>query len=217
MFRHGVDPVCALWALLAGWRKGALRVTGFRIPGGFNHARYVMKAAAIVLHGPTSAGKSSLASALQDSAPVPAFHVALDAFVTMSRRRDMRTPDEWRQAYRIHCENLRSTLARLADTRFEVIVDFVLRDEAELRATLRVLENRPVCLVGVRAPLDILEARERQRADRTIGMAREQSEHPAFGRDYDLVIDTSRHSPLDGAVAIRDFLRDHPRKPRPTI
>jgi chloramphenicol 3-O phosphotransferase len=170
-----------------------------------------MKPAAIVLHGPTSAGKSSLANALQDSSPVPAFHVAVDAFVTMSRRRDMRTPEEQERAYHIHCENLRSTLARLLDTQFEIIVDFVLRDEAELRDTLRVLESRPMYLVSVRAPLDILEERERRREDRATGMAREQSAHPAFRRDYDLVIDTSKHTPENGAVAIRSFLRDHPR------
>lgn len=125
--------------------------------------------AAIVLHGPTSAGKSSLAKALQDGAPVPAFHVVLDAFVTMSRRRDMHGPQEEGEAYRLHCENLRSTLARLADTRFEIVVDLVLLEEAQLQECLRVLSGRPLYLVGVRAPLDILEERERRRDDRAAG------------------------------------------------
>lgn len=171
----------------------------------------VMKPAVIVLHGPTSAGKSSLARALQDSASVPAFHVTLDAFVTMSRRGDMRSPEEVRQAYHIHCENLRSALARLLNTQFEIVVDLVLRDEAELEETFRVLSGRPVYLVGVQAPLRILEERERHREDRGAGMAREQSASPAFSRNYDLVIDTSTLSPEDGAIAIRNFVRDHPR------
>lgn len=173
-----------------------------------------MKPAAIVLHGPTSAGKSSLANALQDCASAPAFHVALDAFVTMSRRRDMRTPEEQQQAYRIHCENLRTTLSRLVDSPYEVIVDLVLRDETELRETLRTLGVRPLYLIGVSAPLEVLEERERRRDDRGAGMAREQSAHPAFRRDYDLVIDTSTNSPEAGALAIRSFLRDHPRETR---
>jgi chloramphenicol 3-O phosphotransferase len=171
----------------------------------------VMRPAAIVLHGPTSAGKSSLARALQEIAPVPAFHVGLDAFVTMSRRRDMRSLEEERQAYRIHCENLRSTLALLVESPFEIIVDLVLRDEAELQETLRVLSVRPMYLVGVRAPLEVLEERERQREDRGTGMACEQSRNPAFDRDYDLVIDTSTHTPETGAIAIRGFVREHPR------
>ncbi len=145
---------------------------------------------------------------------MPAFHVTLDAFVTMARRRDMRSPEEQRQAYHIHCENLRSTLARLTATDFEIVVDLVLRDETELRDTLRVLESRPMYLVGVRAPLEVLEERERRREDRATGMAREQSAHPAFAREYDLVIDTSMYSPEDGALSIRRFLRDHPRETR---
>ena len=170
-----------------------------------------MKPAAIVLHGPTSAGKSSLARALQECAPVPAFHVSLDAFVTMSRRRDMRAPDEQMQAYHVHCENLRSTLARLVDTQFEIVVDLVLRDEGELEETFEVLSGRPLYLVGVRAPLQILEERERQRQDRGAGMAREQAQSLAFARDYDLVIDTSTYTAEAGAAAIRNFIGEHPR------
>jgi chloramphenicol 3-O phosphotransferase len=172
-------------------------------------------APAIVLHGPTSAGKSSLARALQDTAPVPAFHVALDAFVTMSRRRDMRTPREQADAYRIHCDNLRATLARLIDTPFEIVVDVVLRDEAELRACLDVAGRRPLYIVGVRAPLAVLEARESARSDRGMGMAREQLAHPAFARSYDLTIDTSALTPEQGAGVIRGFIAAHPRAGKP--
>ena len=168
-----------------------------------------MEPAAIVLHGPTSAGKSSLARALQDSAVVPSFHVALDAFVTMSRRRDMRSPEEQHQAYHIHCDNLRSTLARLVQSQFEIIVDLVLRDEPELQACLDVLSARPMYLVGVRAPLDVLEERECSRDDRATGMAREQINHPAFGREYDLIINTSTCTPMEGAAVIRRFIEEH--------
>ena len=37
-----------------------------------------MQPTAIVLHGPTSGGKTTLAKALQATSPVPAFHVSLD-------------------------------------------------------------------------------------------------------------------------------------------
>jgi chloramphenicol 3-O phosphotransferase len=165
-----------------------------------------MHPTAIVLHGPTSAGKTSLAAALQESAPVPAFHVSLDAFVTMSRRRQMRSEEEIVQAYRVHCENLRSTLARVVETPFDLILDLVLRDAKELDDCLRVLARRPTCLVRVWAPLDVLEKRERLREDRADGMAREQIADPAFERAYDLAIDTSTCTPAEGAAVIRQFL-----------
>lgn len=161
---------------------------------------------AIVLHGPTSAGKSSTAMALQDCSPVPSFHVTLDAFVTMSRRRDMRSADEQRLAYRIHCENLRSTLRRLVDTDFEIVLDTVLCDETELQACLGVLSARSLCLVGIQAPLITLEHRESLRSDRATGMAREQLRHPAFTRPYDVTIDTSTCTSVEAASLIRRFI-----------
>lgn len=165
-----------------------------------------MKPAAILLHGPTSAGKSSLAQALQDCAPVPAFHVLLDAFVTMSRRRDMRSAEEIAEAYHIHCQNLRSTLTRVAATRFEIIFDTVLRHEEELHECLRALATRPLYQIHVWAPIEVLEQRERLRDDRADGMAREQANHPIFRRTYDLSIDTSAMSPVQGAEAIRTMM-----------
>lgn len=165
-----------------------------------------MQPTAIVLHGPTSAGKTTIAKALQSSAPVPAFHVSLDAFVTMSNRRDMRSDEEREQAYQIHCQNLRSTLSRLAGTQFDIILDLVLRDEAELEATLRALAGRRTYMIGVSAPLNVLEERERARPDRATGMAREQLGHPSYARRYDLAIDTSKCSPSEAAAAIRSFI-----------
>ena len=173
-----------------------------------------MKPAAIVLHGPTSAGKSSIARALQECALVPAFHITLDAFVTMSRRRDMRSGDEQRLAHHIHCNNLKSTLSHLVETHFELVVDLVLRDEVELKACFDILSGRPTYLIGVKAPLDILERREHDRGDRGVGMAREQIDHPAFSRRYDLVIDTSTCTPEEGAVHIRTYIHEQLRLKR---
>lgn len=165
-----------------------------------------MTPTAIVLHGTTSAGKTSIAKALQASAPVPAFHISLDAFVTMSNRLDMRSDAERAQAYGIHCDNLRATLARIAQTQFDIVLDLVLRDAAEIDACLHVLRGRPTWLVRVWAPLDVLEARERSRDDRAPGMARDQVDHPAYRRAYDLEIDTSRCTPEEGAAAVRRLI-----------
>ncbi|HDR9765705.1 TPA: hypothetical protein QDC27_000931 [Burkholderia cepacia ATCC 25416] len=114
-----------------------------------------MKPVAVVLHGPTSAGKSSLARALQQGADVPTFHVSLDAFVEMSRRRDMRSDEELNQALRLHQLNLQSTLARIAASHFEIVLDLVLRDPAALDACLAALSPRQTFVIGVTCPLDI--------------------------------------------------------------
>ena len=165
-----------------------------------------MQPTAIVLHGPTSAGKTTLAKVLQATSPLPAFHLSLDAFVTMSNRRDMRSDEERAAVYRLHCENLRSTLARIARTEFDIILDLVLRDETEFQACLTVLSARPTYVIGVSAPLDVLEARERVRPDRAIGIAREQISDPAYKRQYDLMLDTSIVTAEAGAAAVRKLM-----------
>lgn len=165
-----------------------------------------MPPTAIVLHGPTSAGKTTLAKALQVTSPVPAFHISLDAFVTMSNRRDMRSDAERAEAYKLHCENLRSTLARVAHTDFDIILDLVLRDEAALQACLQVLSGRATYVIGVTAPLHVLEAREGARPDRASGIASEQAADPVYKRRYDLVLDTSKTTPEAGAAAVRQLV-----------
>ena len=173
-----------------------------------------MQPTAIVLHGPTSGGKTTLAKALQAISPVPAFHISLDAFVTMSNRRDMRSDAERAEAYKLHCENLRSTLARVARTKYDIILDLVLRDEAELQACLKVLSARATYIIGVSAPLHVLEARERARSDRASGIAKEQTVDPVYKRQYDLMLDTSKTTPEAGAAAVRKLVSERSRLTR---
>jgi chloramphenicol 3-O phosphotransferase len=113
----------------------------------------------------------------------------------MTRQRDMRSAEEVAQAYQIHFENLRASLARVVETRFEIIFDTVLRHEEELDECLRIFATRPLYQIHVWAPIEVLEQRERLRGDRADDMAREQAGHPIFRRAYDLSIDSSALSP----------------------
>lgn len=167
-----------------------------------------MKPIAIVLHGPTSAGKSTLAKALQDSSETPAFHISLDAFVEMSRRRDMRSDEELKQALRLHHLNLQSTLTHVAASQFEIVLDLVLRDTTVLDECISALAPRRTYVIGVTCPLQVLEERERGRPDRGDGMARSQFGHPAYSRPYAMCVDTSICGPEEGARRIRSFIKE---------
>jgi chloramphenicol 3-O phosphotransferase len=165
-----------------------------------------MTATAIVLHGTTSAGKSSLAQALQDCSDVPIFHISLDAFVEMSRRRDMRSEEELNQALRIHHQNLQATLRRVAASPFDIVLDLVLRDEQVFQECLDALSTRPTFVIGVKCPLEVLEDRERSRDNRAIGMAKSQFGHSAYDREYSMTLDTSKVTPQEGARMIKNFV-----------
>lgn len=58
--------------------------------------------------------------------------------------------------------------------------------------------------MGVHAPLDLLEARELQRGDRMIGLARWQYGRTHAGMTYDLEVDTSRAAPVECAGLIKE-------------
>jgi chloramphenicol 3-O phosphotransferase len=60
-----------------------------------------------------------------------------------------------------------------------------------------------VFLVGVHARLETLEAREKARGDRLIGLARWQFDRVHNGMVYDLEIDTDHASPAECALAIK--------------
>lgn len=165
-----------------------------------------MKPASVILHGPSSSGKSSLARALQARWPGPLLHVDLDAFELMSEGTLLPTLDDRREAFRLHCANLQATLRNIAATRFSLVLDFVLRDAAQFARCLDALSGRAVYVVGVRCDLDVLEARERQRGDRDIGLGRAQFAHPEFSRSYDLLIDTTQQTADAGAEEIWSFV-----------
>jgi chloramphenicol 3-O phosphotransferase len=98
---------------------------------------------------------------------------------------------------------MRHSVAALAAQGNDLVVDEVLlgtkaREYAELLSPFRLYR------VGVFAPLNVLEARERQRGDRLIGLARWQYDRVHQNMTYDLELDTSRASPMTCAELIRD-------------
>jgi chloramphenicol 3-O phosphotransferase len=94
------------------------------------------------------------------------------------------------------------TVAALADTGLDVIVDHVLLDPDWLPECRRLWAPFETLFVGVRCPLEIVVERERRRSDRTIGQAEAQFAvlHQAGG--YDIEVDTSVESPSEAASRI---------------
>lgn len=175
----------------------------------------------VILNGSGSAGKSSTARALQEICARPFLHVAMDAFLDMlpeamfghadgmifeALEADgkpsvaIRTGPVMEAAMR----GMRQAIAAMAGQGNQLIVDDVIldpADEADYRALLSRFEVR---FVGLFAPLEALEARERARGDRQIGLAHWQYDRVHQGRAYDLEIDTSATTPAQNAVLIRD-------------
>lgn len=182
-----------------------------------------MVAKIIILNGAGCAGKSSIARVLQSIATEPFLHVQMDGFLEMLPEIYHAHPDGF--SYETVLDNgnpmvairtgpvgertLRGMLyavAAMAAQGNNLIVDDVMLDDAG-RQYADLLSAFETFFVGVFAPLDVLEARERQRADRMNGMARWQYDRVHNGMKYDLEIDTSEATPMACANLIKKKFR----------
>ncbi len=174
----------------------------------------------VLLDGPSSSGKSSIARALQERLPTPWIHASMDAFIAMlppryvGEGRDAREgflfermPDDMiaitngAAATRL-LAGMHRSFAALAHAGSDVIVDHVCVHEEPARDLENALEGLRVLRVAVKCALDVLEARERARADRLVGMARWQAPRMHRFFDYDLVVDAS----VDSASRIAETI-----------
>ena len=101
---------------------------------------------------------------------------------------------------------MRAALAAFARAGNDVLVDDVFIDSEWLDGWRAELTDIEWLLVGVLAPLDVLEERERSRGNRIAGEARAQVDVVHRGIDYDLTVDTSRQSPDECARSILEAL-----------
>lgn len=175
----------------------------------------------IILNGIGSVGKSAAAKALQAIAARPFLHVSMDAFLDMLPEKLFGDPDglvfeatqdDGRPVVAIRSgpvlqramRGMRHAVAAMAAQGNDLIVDEVMTEARTAQAYRDLLRVFDLRLVGLFAPLEVLEARERRRGDREIGLARWQYGRVHQGVSYDLEVDTSTASPAACARMIRD-------------
>ena len=181
----------------------------------------------ILLNGVGSAGKSSIARALQDVLAGVWLHVAMDAFIEMLPDRLQDDPETFSyrnvaqadhppeiaivsgQAGEQLLQAMRRAVAAMARAGSHLIVDDVLVGDGLADYEMQLAGMR-LLKVGVLAPLDILEAREANRPDRMPGLARWQFSRVHAGASYDLEVDTATASAGDCA----DRIVEHFNLPR---
>jgi chloramphenicol 3-O-phosphotransferase len=161
---------------------------------------------AILLCGVSSAGKTSLARAIQRQSSEVFYLLSIDDFISMAGERAIEA--DFARVVLEAVENLCHTLRVLCDLGRNVIADVVcVNDGTEtLAALIESMRQRPVLLVGVACDLVELERRERERGDRETGQARWQVEHAYGDMPSDLIADTTRESPeICAAAVLRAF------------
>jgi chloramphenicol 3-O phosphotransferase len=188
----------------------------------------------IVLNGPSSSGKTTVAAALQDifdetwlvfgidtlisALPLALLEIHDDATIdARPREHDVRPGGisfDDRGTITIGSEFRRleaawlNGLSRIAESDVRLILDEVFLDGARAQDRLRdIFAGRRVAWVGVTCDVDIATQRERVRGDRVVGASERQTRRVHQGVDYDVVVDTTSRTPEEVARQIAEQLR----------
>ncbi len=144
-----------------------------------------------VLNGPSSAGKTTLARALQEHIGVSCVVLSIDHFYDCTHR-DAR--NNWLQ-FSTLTEAVLAAAVSFANRGYDVVIDTVFERPESAFATQKALTNLPHSLVAVTCPIAILETREKDRGDRGTGLARQQHKRVFQEAVYALTVDTAANSP----------------------
>ena len=194
----------------------------------------------IVLNGASSAGKSTIARELQRLLPNPHLFAGIDSFTPMLRPEghmamDWRErtnensggaqaavrwvfpakPDEpvkieFGEAGHRLMRGMHRALAALAMAGNDVIFEHVLLYQEWRDDLVEALDGLEAYLVGIQCSLDVIEERERARADRIVGQARGHYEAVHAGVTYDVEVDTSIGTPRAAAKRIAERIAAQP-------
>jgi chloramphenicol 3-O phosphotransferase len=181
----------------------------------------------ILLNGSSSAGKTTLAIALQQLLPEPYQHIALDQFrdglggryrglnspegapgarglnvVPVSRGNERVTEVRFGDVGKRMLRGMRRAIAAFAREGNNVIIDDLLFEGDFLFDYLDALAGLEVLFVGVRCPLDVVNAREARRPGRFPGTATSHFDRVHANSIYDIEVDTSTGTPLECARCI---------------
>jgi chloramphenicol 3-O phosphotransferase len=160
------------------------------------------KGAIILLNGASSAGKSTLARALQEAMPVPFLRFSLDIFLfsgeVLPTRRDGAFA---RSALRRRLfDGYFGCLGALAAAGNGLIVDHIIESADHHARLVAALNGFDVFFVGVHCPLAELERRERARGDRRPGEAAQDLRVVHGFGPYDIEVDSTLPAEANAAT-----------------
>jgi len=181
----------------------------------------------ILLNGSSSSGKTTLAVALQQLLKEPWQHIALDQFrdglagryrglnspagapgarglnvVPVPRGNERVTEVQFGDIGKRMLRGMRRAIAAFAREGNNVIIDDLMLEPEFLFDYLDALAGLEVLFVGVRCPLDVVNAREARRPGRFPGTATSHFDRVHTHSIYDIEVDTSVATPLECARAI---------------
>jgi len=187
-----------------------------------------MKGQIIYINGPSSSGKTTLAKALQQEFDQPFLHIGIDRVIGMMPEKLNNWEGgpaplgfSWKESInetghpmheiqtgpfaRKMVQTLMEIVLTMATLGHYIIIDDVSFGKWQVDLWREVLKDYKVLWIGIRAPLNVLEDREKERSNRIQGSARAQYSQVHKDVVYDLEFDTSKDSLETVTKKIKNF------------
>jgi chloramphenicol 3-O phosphotransferase len=157
----------------------------------------------IIINGPSSSGKTTLALALQKQLDLPFIRFSFDLFLDhqafpLEQIKNGRF--SWEQMRPSVFQGLHQCLPALATAGNNIIFDHIIETRAWLHELISLIAELDLFFVGLHCSLSELERRERERGDRRPGDARQDWKTVHSIPTYDLELDSEQ--PLNENVAL---------------
>jgi len=159
----------------------------------------------IFLNGASSAGKSTLARALQAQLDTPFWHWSIDHLLAagvLPRDRIAAGEFDWAAMRPAFFDGFHRSLPALAAAGNDLIVEHIVETAGWMRLLVELLAPFDVFYVGVRCPPTELERRELARGDRRVGSAREDDATTHGFGEYDVEVLTTDAPPQQLAADV---------------
>ena len=169
----------------------------------------------IIINGPSSSGKTTLALAVQKQLDLPFIRFSFDLFLDHKA-----FPSEQIKSGKFSWDLMRPAVFRgiqqclpaLATAGNNILFDHIIETKAWLYDLISLISELDVFFVGLHCSLPELERREIQRGDRREGEARQDFQTVHSITSYD--VEVNSEGPLDGNVAL--LIRAWKERKRPS-
>lgn len=194
----------------------------------------------IILNGVSSVGKTSIQKELQQILDEPYLALGIDSLLVGSLPDRCVTGDylqkdrpkggvegmhgmyerddqgkilklEFGPACRNLVRGMHRTFAAMADQRNNIVVDYTLYDQKWLPDLVDALYGYRVYFVGIKAPLNVVQMREKKRGTSSQGLARAYYDTVHKHGQYDVIVDVSELSAKEAAQKIKNFVAKNPQ------
>jgi chloramphenicol 3-O phosphotransferase len=173
----------------------------------------------IFINGTSSSGKTSLIKTLQEKLQAPYLDMGVDRFIWMLPSRYLDRPlwdDVLGKALQSGpvgltlFSGMHHAIAAAAQCGNNILADHVFVEKTWVDECAGLFTEMNAYLIGLHCPLEVLEQREKDRKDRTLGQARLQFDVIHKFTKYDLELDTSKLTVNECAEKVVERLKTPP-------